>query len=217
MHTQSLKRYFSFSLLLVVFSLLSVPAQAQERRPSSTIDGPIHTPCPRAIAPVLIAVDPASLTAGDFTPAQIAAQVGLNNPTPNKHYLYTFRWAASERCCQITSGRLTVKTLSNQSGSSHGDSRAGNDSLGIMVNGLSIFGTYIYPNHVFPFGANFPMTTTWQLSPIALSDLNNTHDFSFAVQDDTRVVSATLELSGCCLGPPRSSTIEDVSPLKSGN
>ena len=159
-----------------------------------------QVPCPR---PIMTRVPVTIPTAnnGDFHPAQWnAPRAGLNDPSTDKHFLGRFEWRPEGKCCEITSGRLTVNLKANSAGSGWTDNAAGNDGFNIMAGGVSLPGgppAPIYPNGLVAPGQT--VTVTWILNAAALSRINQGQGLSFDVQDDTMVVSAQLELSGCCL------------------
>jgi hypothetical protein len=131
----------------------------------------------------------------------------LNQPAINHVFRYTFNWKVPEKmCCQITKGRLIVKLKWNGPA---GPSSAGNDSISI-VHGASVAGQggYIWgpnPNtpsttpHTGTTIPTSPKTINIDLNAASLLNVNQGNRLSFAVQDDTTVESAVLELSGCCL------------------
>ncbi|MDP4198158.1 MAG: hypothetical protein Q8922_01865 [Bacteroidota bacterium] len=137
---------------------------------------------------------------GDFSAAALVApRMGLNDPSQDKFFLCTFKWTPPGHCCKITRAILTVNLKANVPGVSLKDSMAGNDTIGIVRNGVSVPG---YSETVYthwPFAAGQPSIKTWTLDPAELAHMNTDHRLSFNVQDDTMVQSATLELWGCCL------------------
>lgn len=196
----SMKKLLTLALVLVGLAVFADFSAAQEeRRPIFPSPGP--PPCPppfQQLTQTPIQVSTANLIQGDFAPAQLnAPRAGLNDPGKNKHFLGSFQWKSSERCCQVTWGRLTVQMKSNSSGTSHSTPDAGNDSINVMAGGLVVYGQPVYPNSPFPAGT--PASMSWVLNPAALAKINNGGGLSFDVQDDTMVTSATLELRGCCL------------------
>lgn len=199
MQSKTQKRYLAYLLLLAVFALSAASASSQERKALPNTEGPIsNTACPKTIALTLTA-NPPNVVPGDFSPAQLAAQVGFNYTGPDKHVLYTFAWKTEYRCCQITRAVLTVKGKSNQGGQSYTSPNAGNDSIAIMHSGVSVQSQPIYSQSQFPFSAGTPFTTQVILNSAALNNLSISGTTSFLVQDDSDVQSATLQLWGCCL------------------
>jgi len=193
-----LKRYVTYSMLALTLLLPAMAATAQQNRVRPINDQlPIkETPCPHPITVTLTATDPANVVASDFSPAQLAAQVGLNYTGINKHYLYSFVWKRERRCCQITKAVLTVVIKANQAGSTLTSPDAGNDGIAIMHAGSGVQSEAVYTP---PFQAGQVVTKQLTLNAAALGYLNNFGYSSFAVQDDSSVQSATLQLWGCCL------------------
>jgi hypothetical protein len=111
----------------------------------------------------------------------------------NKFYLHTFNW--ERKCGQIKSATLTVNLKANSAGASPTSSDAGNDTMAVVHNGVSVAGTSgpLYSSHPFPAGTL--VTKTFNLSAAALANMNLDNRLSFNVQDDTMVVSATLQLT----------------------
>jgi hypothetical protein len=161
--------------------------------------------CPHPATLQLQATATPSVNAQDFpNPLPAGQGVGVLNQAAIDHvFRYTFNWKVpAKMCCQITKGRLIVKLKWN---GQPGPSSAGNDSIGIAHNPPAPGqGGYIWgPNLNTPYTGTTiptsPKTIIIALSPASLSNVNNENRLSFAVQDDTTVESAVLELSGCCL------------------
>jgi len=160
---------------------------------------PIKLPCPDGKTVTLTAVIP-NVVDADFTPGQLGNYTpNLNSTQINKGYAHTFEWKPEHRCCQIVSAKLTVKMKSLSRGRSLTSSDAGNDTITIMTEGFALPGhsAKIYSNHSFSTGN--PASKTWSLTGSKLNTLNSLHRLSFFVQDDTAVLSATLQLKICCL------------------
>lgn len=157
--------------------------------------------CPGPITLTLNASTPNVFT-GDFPAGALAApRAVLNDAGTNKHFLYTFQWESEHKYCQIIRAVLTVKMKANQRGTASG-SDAGNDGISVVHMGVSVppYSEKVYTSTPFPAGA--PATKTWSITGAALDNINANHRLSFGLQDDTSVVSATLELWGCCLTLP---------------
>lgn len=199
MQSKTQKRYLAYLLLLAVFALTAASASSQERKALPNNEGPItNAACPKTIALTLTA-NPANVVPGDFSPAQLAAQVGFNYPGPNKHVLGIFAWKTEYRCCQITRAVLTVKVKAIQGGQNSTSPDAGNDGIAIMYQGLSVQSQPLYSPSQYPVIAGQVYTTQVILNAAALNNLSIFGQTSFAVQDDSSVQSATLQLWGCCL------------------
>jgi hypothetical protein len=204
MQSQTLKRYLAFSLLVASFTLSASSAKPQERK------APANESCPRPIALTLNASTPNVVTA-DFGSVQLSGpRAWLNDPAPNKSFLYTFQLSKEGTCCEISRAVLTVKMKANQGGQSKTSSDAGNDGITIMYlgNGVPPFSQPVYSN--WPFSAGQTVTKTWNLTGAALNHINASHRLSIYVQDDTMIQSVTLQVWGCCLNttPPREASQE---------
>ena len=219
MRSETPRRYFAYLLLAAGLALPAAPARTQERRPAP---GPaeavpaVRGECPRPIALTLKA-DPPSFVATDFNQAQLGAphMTGLNATTGDKNFLHTFQWKRDERCCQVTRAVLTVKMKSIHGGQSATSSDAGNDGIAIMHAGAAVapYNEAVYSAVPKPFGTGQPAVKTWNLTGAALNNINTSSQLSFAVQDDTGVESATLQLWGCCLAPPRREAAADLQAV----
>lgn len=229
MQSQTLKRYFAYSLLLVASCALSVATtSAQDRRAQDRNALPINvalpvvqSECPRPISITLTAANPTTFVASDFNPQQVAQvhMSGLGDSAIDKNFLYTFQWRKEGQCCQITKAVLTVNMRSNGPGQSASSADAGNDGIALMHAGAVVapYNEAVYSNVPKPFVAGQLATKTWVLTGAALNNLNSSGLISFAVQDDTSVVSATLQISGCCLSTPKTATMEAQSITASPN
>ncbi len=180
-------------LLAFVCSSLTISSVGQAQTAS---------PCPSPSSFTLTAPSMPTIYPGDFTQltaAQISNRAGLNDHSHNKFFLCTFKWD-KRKCCEITKAVLTVKMYSNQNGTGHTSSDAGNDRIGLVHNGVGIglpASTWVYPATSFPI--NTPSTISWNITGPALTQLKADGRLSFAVEDDTRVESATLVINECCV------------------
>lgn len=202
MEDRTRNRYFSAALLVVTFTLSTGLTMAQERE-ARPVELQLQSACPRPLALTLTATTPNVVNA-DFTATQLGAPRSfLNNPTLDKSFLYTFEWKREEACCEIGRAVLTVKLQANGGGMAKTSPDAGNDGIAIMHLGTSVapFTEAVYSS--WPFSPGQVVTKTWNLTGAALNYLNADHRLSIYVQDDTRVVSATLQISGCCLSPQK--------------
>lgn len=218
MQSKTLRRYLAISLIGISFALLPAGStKSQDRRAAQATNLALpvaQSACPRPISLTLTATNPPNVFAGDFAPVQLTSPVGLNYAGPDKAFLYTFQWRREQGCCQITKAVLTVKMKSNQPGSTKNSPDAGNDGINIMHGFQSVYGEPVYSQ--WPFPVNQPAVKQWTFSPTfspaVLNNINTFGRLSIYVQDDTRVDSATLQLTGCCLSTPPRGTTEAVSP-----
>jgi cell division septation protein DedD len=154
-------------------------------------------PCPNPTVQTIPMTVPTVFN-GDFSAANLAApRAGINDPAPNKVFLHTFRWDPPA-CCRIMAATLTVVTRANQAGASATSNDAGNDAIGLGLNGSSIPGMSA-PLYSGPVTINQQTTKTFVLNAAALAAMNANNRLSFAVQDDSRVVSANLRIERCCI------------------
>lgn len=206
MKNHNLAHIFVAPLLAAVILLAASPvfAQTQERTVAGEAEAvalPVNA-CPAPLNLTLNANTPNVFT-GDFAAGQLSSyQTALNYPGADKHYLHTFQWKNEHRCCQITRAVLTVKMRANQDGSVNG-SNAGNDNIVVMHLGAAVLPyserIYTHPPVNFPFPKGQTASKTWNLTGSALANINANSRASFDAEDDTGVISATLQLSGCCL------------------
>jgi hypothetical protein len=219
MLSQTLKRHLVYPLLVASFALSAASPRSQERRgvPIANELPVAQGSCPKPVA-VTLTASPPSFFAGDFTQgpnSQLSSphMTALGQQTPDHNFLYTFQWAAGERCCQITRAVLTVKMKSILGGQTTTSSDAGNDGIAIMYQGQAVapYNEAVYSGIPRPFNPGQLATKQWVLNQAALNIINTQGHLSFAVQDDTSVVSATLQLTGCCLTTPRRETAEGAT------
>lgn len=177
---------------LLVVCLVAVAASAQEVRPSTE-----QVTCP---VPITLHLSggpsgPASPVLSQF-PAVVRPLIGgsvWNQTAADKQFGHTFRFnPKTKECCMWTSGLLTLhlKALVGGSGST-----SANDGVNVYVGGVRI-------------GVQTPWTstvvtgaTTTMTFPLTANNLASGF-VSFYVQDDTAVVSAELDLKGCCIRRP---------------
>jgi hypothetical protein len=194
-----------FALLLAAAALLTagpVLAQAQERAvegEAQAVALPRPAACPAPFSVTLNANAPYVLPSD--VPRGVNYQTSLNYTQPDKAYLHTFVWKHEQKCCQVTSAVLTVKMKALLPGQAANSSDAGNDDISIVHAGQVVqpYNERIYNGINRPFPAGQTATKVWNLNPTALGILNSTGTLTFYVEDDTSVLSATLQLTGCCL------------------
>ena len=148
------------------------------------IPGPA-VPCPNPVHSII--TRPTS--PGGQQPATI---LGTYNQTSiNQSFKDTFTFKPPQgQCCQYTSGVLRVTYKALQGGPANSSTSA-NDDAGLMPGPYPrIFTGAVAAGTI---KANVPYT----LTPAMLASGSVT----LYVEDDTAVVSATLEITGCCLTP----------------
>src|SRR6185295_17065976 len=102
----------------------------------------------------------------------------------------------SELCCQCVESKKNTLTLRYQAlvAGPHGSATSGNDNVGFYSNHQYIAGT---SQDLYPGGATKGQIVTKTI-PLRCSWLANNR-LSFNIQDDTSVLSATLDVDLCCV------------------
>lgn len=151
---------------------------------------PPAMPCPNPKLQMMSMTTPVVANEDFLATALAAPRAGINDSTPNKVFLHTFRWDPPS-CCRVTAAYLTVVMRVNQAG-------ATNDTIGLAVNGSSIPGMVgqIYSG---PVTVGQQTTKTFVVNAAGLAAMNANNRLSFAVQDDTTVLSADLRIDRCCI------------------
>jgi hypothetical protein len=179
-------------------------------RPLPPIDpippvGGVPCPDPKTHTETASAPSPAVVDASQLDPALVSppnAEPNFGGTTPNKVFRHTFKFKMPEgKCCQCTDATLTLKLKALQPGHSHEQSNAGNDKWYIYKNG-QLCGTPANANYVYdklPVNTGDIVTKTIKVPCECLAVSGGVGKLTFAVQDDTSVQSATLNVRGCCL------------------
>jgi hypothetical protein len=171
-------------VMLSAITLGAGPAKAQAPEAARMLPG-ASVPCPNPVRSVI--TRPTS--PGSQQPATI---LGTYNQTAvNQSFKDTFTFKPPQgQCCQFTSGRLLVTFKALQSGPANSSTSA-NDDAGLMPGPYPrIFTGAVTAGTI---RANVPFTLT--AAQLASGSV------TLYVEDDTAVVSATLEIIGCCLTP----------------
>lgn len=194
----------SKKLVLVLVSAVFVfggAANAQkptERRPRPGAPVVVGIPCPIPMNISLTAPPPVAATpfAADFPTASVVLEPNFGGTTRNRHFRHTFTWKPTTECCQYLSGKLTLQYEALSDGQSATSPDAGNDGVTIYKGGSALPPSQpVYPPPKFPVSAGQTGTKTFPLTPAMLTG----DRLSFAVQDDTAVTSAKLEVVACCV------------------
>lgn len=124
----------------------------------------------------------------------------FNGTQANKRFGHTFKLQSPGTCCECKEGqnRLTVVYKALQSGQSLTSSNAGNDTSGIITNGVGVPGSSVHiwgPTGIVAVGQIKTITYNVPCSVVS------TGRVSFQAQDDTAVLSAKLVIRGCCVTP----------------
>jgi hypothetical protein len=184
-----MKKFLTLALAFVALAGFIGLDVAQGQQPQ------VPCPTPRHIhltAPLPVAATP---FAADFPAVPpVGLEPNFGGTTMDKHFRHTFTFPPpSELCCQCVEGKntLTIRYKALQGGAANSSSSA-NDTMGIIVNGVTASSLQLFSGKV----------TTGQIGtktiPLKCSWLTNNR-LSFAFQDDTSVISATLDLDFCCV------------------
>jgi hypothetical protein len=183
---------------------IAIPGPGNPIDPLPPLGG---VPCPEpkthtetASAPSSAVVDASQLPASLVSPPN--AEPNFGGTTPNRVFRHTFKFKMPEgKCCQCTDATLTLKLQSLQQGISHETSDAGNDKWYIYKNG-QLCGTPANANYVYdalPVNKGYIVTKTIKVPCECLAVSGGVGKLTFAVQDDTSVQAATLNVRGCCV------------------
>lgn len=126
--------------------------------------------------------------------ATFPPNIGFNATVPNKIFGHTFTLSAPSKCCQCSGGRLTVVYKALQDGVSATTPDAGNDTGGLVSEG----GKGVPGSSGPIWGGPVKKGTTKTIVYAVPCKVISTGRVSFVAQDDTAVVSAKLEIRGCC-------------------
>ena len=165
--------------------------------------------CPNPLAPVTMTRGGATAATPDVTDFPSGSLTGMmyNQTSYDQDFRDTirFRKPSTKLCCQFNTlprtgfyGKLTVKYKALDGGP-QGSSSSYNDGGGLVYLGHSVPGQsgFIYPQGASVATGQIAVHTYYLTAAIVQSGA-----VSFAVQDDSAVVSATLEVpGGCCLQP----------------
>jgi hypothetical protein len=177
--------------------------------PGATIAQDGKVLCPNPLPPVTMTRGGTTAATPDIAdfPTGLLTGMTYNQTSNNQIFRGTihFRKPSTKLCCQFNTlprsgfyGKLTVRYKALEGGPK-GSSTSYNDSGGLVYLGHSVPGQvgWIYPQG--------PSVTTGQIAVHTYylsAAIVQSGEVSFAVQDDTAVVSATLEVpGGCCLQP----------------
>ncbi|HVA27836.1 MAG TPA: hypothetical protein VNF68_06630 [Candidatus Baltobacteraceae bacterium] len=181
--------------------------------PGATLAQNDRVLCPNPLAPVSITrggTTAATPMASEFSPGTPLSGMTYNQTSDNQSFRDTivFRKPSTKLCCRLDAlprtgyyGKLTVTYKALDEGPT-GSHTSYNDSGGLVYLGASVPGQsgWIYPQGSFVANNQIAVRTYFLSAAIVQSGR-----VSFAVQDDTAVVSAKLEVpGGCCLQPTTS-------------
>jgi hypothetical protein len=130
-------------------------------------------------------------------PCSAGFEPNFGGTTLDRCVRHTFSFPPpSELCCQCVEGKHNTLTLRYKAlqGGPAGSASSANDTFAIFSNGLAISGT----SHALYSGA----VTTGQIGTktirLKCSWLTN-NQLNFLIQDDTSLISATLNVNACCV------------------
>jgi hypothetical protein len=167
--------------------------------------GGVPCPDPKTHIEIASAPSPAVVDASQLDPGLVRppnAEPNFGGTTHDKVFRHTFKFKMPEgKCCQCMDATLTINLKTLQQGTSHQTPDAGNDKWYIYKNG-KLCGTPENANFLYdalPIKPGQAVTKTIKVPCGCLAVSGNTAKLTFAVQDDTSVEAATLNVRGCCL------------------
>ena len=183
-------KYFLINILTALLVAGPVWGQQQRQAVEQSIT-PYGPACSQPIKIVLHGQNPVVQYPPDASNPGYAGSV-FNQTAIDKSFAYTF---FLPECCRWTKAYLTVTVKALQAGPRGFKGASPNDVVSIIHLGHSVPGFGWVP---FAKGAIFGQveTHTFALNQNDLALLGN--HISFAVEDDTAVMSADLTLEGCC-------------------
>lgn len=119
----------------------------------------------------------------------------VTNPKPS-FFGRTFRIQLPD-CCKATSGTLTVVYFARIPGGPVSGPNSSNDTGGIVENGLPVNGSYGFIGDLNGMIATVWAGTVTRNYTVPLSALNS-NTVSFHAAENATVLSATLNIKGCC-------------------
>src|SRR6185295_17872409 len=200
-----MKKSLTLTLVLVALAGSIGIGVAQKARPPQEVwqaerpQPPVTCRKPRHIHLTATSPQLATVVAADFSTVPVALEPSFGGLSINRHFRHTFTFpAANELCGQCVEGKntLTLRYKALQGGPA-GSSTSANDTMSIASNGVGVPGTSqsLYSGNVTTGQVG---TKTIKLECKWLTD----NRLSFAVQDDTSVTSATLDVDFCCASKP---------------
>lgn len=199
----SLRAVYTVLAALSILALAPVPTVAQIEAgrvavPAVALPG-AAMPCPQPITLKLTHGGPGVHTAGQPDPADFGSLPGgtYNQTSINQWFRDSFHFKTSNsKCCQFKDGKLTVVYRALQAGPANSSTSA-NDDGGVWSGSGLLTGAS--GGRIFSGAVTLGQMAT--IPYVVPAGLIASGKVSFAAEDDTAVVSATLEISGCCLDP----------------
>jgi hypothetical protein len=185
-----MKRLLILALTVIALGSVWGLAAQEERTATPTID-PEFKLCPKPLKQTVITLTPPPLSAAtlnlpDFptTSCSNGFETNFGGTQGDRCFRHTFRWKVPKGC-RCFSGYLTIQYSANQS--------ANNDTIAFYSGGAVIPGTSM----ALYSGSSTVGQVLTKTIPLNCAWLANNR-LSFLVQDDTKVISATLKLQYCC-------------------
>jgi hypothetical protein len=180
---KSLSMIAAAIFMVSAVSLGAGAAKAQAPETDRMVPPGLAVPCPNPVHYVITR----PTAAGSQQPASLIGT--YNQPKPDHVFKDTFTFRPPHgQCCQFSRGTLKVTYKALVSGDPN-SSTSWNDFGGL--------GPHTHMWGPGPVTAGQITTVPYTLTPAMLASGSVT----LTVQDDTAVVSATLEITGCCLIP----------------
>jgi hypothetical protein len=184
-----MKKLILHASMLIAAGCLNIGAA----EPEKTIPPP-PGPCAHPITQTFSISQPQAVSPNlaDFpTKCSNGWQTKFGQGGADKCLRHTFTWKLKPGC-QVLSGKLTIVYKANYAGPQY----ANNDTVAIYSNGTAVPGT---SQNLYSGTVIVGQQKTKMIS-LTAAMLSSGH-LSFLVQDDTTVVSATLQTTQCCLKP----------------
>src|SRR5665213_152253 len=181
--------------ILGTLSIMALGSGTSAADPDSPVTRPVPCPNPVVVSMTRGRTMAASPNVADF-PSGLLTGMAYGGTSINKTFRDPFVFKKPDsKCCQFQAGKLTVTYKALQGGPANSSTSA-NDAGGLVYHGASVAGSSgpIYGGAVT---TGFTKTVT----DVVPANIVARGRVSFSEEDDTDVVSATLEVSGCCLDP----------------
>jgi hypothetical protein len=190
-----------FTVLLFMFISLSIKGSAQVDCPRGWVQSSqtITTLSPNVQSDFVGAYPYVTQAVWD-------SRVGLNSDISNRFFFGTYKL---DGCCRVMRAVLTVKVCPN-------GIEPQNDGMAINAGGgWRSLGRHYPQNGRIPHCPT-PTIITCTLTPAEVTALNASHKLTFFVQDDSRVLSTSLQLTVCCLADAQCNTSFNLTGTTSG-
>ena len=179
-----------------------VPFEPDQIQPP--MDGNVPCPDPQIINLSASAPSAAFIDSTQFPPPS-NPEPNFGGTTSNRVFQHTFQFKLPEnKCCQCTGVTLTLKLKALQDAFDppntppHSTSNASNDKWYIYKDGKLCGSTdgWVYDN---PVSQGTVITKTIRVPCECVAYSGGVGKLTFVIQDDTSVLSATMNARGCCV------------------